>query len=351
MAAVHAGRPAFRPVTRFDVGAQRASSAGCLSDATDLSTELAGVVDEACRDAGLTGTQRADSPLLLAMHAEPDLVRTATPERAVAGAAGSAVALASRTALGTALRTYTTGCVAASNALVDAARMIATGAAERVVVAAGYLVDADYFLAFDAGRALSVTGLARPFSTGRDGMVLADAVVAVVLEDPLSAERRGAPELARLAGWGRAGDAFHVCQPEPDGSGMARAVTAALRHAGLTPDDLGYLNAHGTGTVQSDRAETRALHTALGEHATRIPLSSTKSVHGHTLEASALLEFVITVLTLRSGRLPVNAGYLGPDDECRALNLVLAGTAGDARYALSLNSAFGGANTALVVRA
>jgi 3-oxoacyl-(acyl-carrier-protein) synthase len=132
---------------------------------------------------------------------------------------------------------------------------------------------------------------------------------------------------------------------------LARAITAALSRAGVPPAAVGYVNAHGSGTPHSDAAEANALRLALGPAGAQVPVSSTKSLHGQALEASALLELIVTVLALRHGRLPRNAGYLGPDEDC-ALNLILDEALPAApRYALSLNSAFGGANTALLVAA
>ncbi|WP_344404957.1 beta-ketoacyl-[acyl-carrier-protein] synthase family protein, partial [Dactylosporangium fulvum] len=218
-------------------------------------------------------------------------------------------------------------------------------------LASGYLVDADQFALFDAGRALSTDGQVRPFSSGRRGLLLGDGAGAVVVESATAARDRGAPVLARLAGWGRAGDAYHPCQPHPEGRGMARAVTAALQRGGIAPEAVGYVNAHGSGTAQSDAAETKALHTALGEHGAAVPVSSTKALHGQALEASGVLELVVTLHALNSGRLPVNAGFLAADDECR-LNLVLDHPSPAApAYALTLNAAFGGANTALLLGA
>jgi 3-oxoacyl-(acyl-carrier-protein) synthase len=142
-----------------------------------------------------------------------------------------------------------------------------------------------------------------------------------------------------------------VCQPRPDGAGLARTIDAALGRAGIGADRIGYVNAHGTGTSYSDAAECAALYRSLGDHAARVPVSSTKAVHGHALEASGLIELAVTVLAVRAGALPVNAGYLGPDPECR-LDLVLHEARPiRPRYALSLNAAFGGASTALVVGA
>src|SRR5262249_29858482 len=139
------------------------------------------------------------------------------------------------------MRCYMSACVAASSAIADAAAIVARGHADRVVVAAGYLVDCDQFALFDAGRALADEGQVRPFSTGRRGLLLGDGVGAVVIEARESAWARGAPTLARLAGWGRTGDAYHPCQPHPEGRGMARAVSAALQRAGIEAADLGYV--------------------------------------------------------------------------------------------------------------
>jgi 3-oxoacyl-[acyl-carrier-protein] synthase II len=328
LAGAYAGEPAFGPVTRFGTDRCRTSVAATLPGAPDLAAELAAVVDEACTSAG---TRRAGTPLLLAAHAGRDVTTLA---RDVAAAAGLAAPD----------RVYTAACVAASSAVADAAAGIAAGRLDRAVVAAGFLVDAGTFGLFDAGRALARDGRVRPFSAGRQGILLGDAVVAVVLE------AAGTP-LARLAGWGRAGDAYHVCQPRPDGAGLARAATAALHRAGVAAGEVGYVNANGTGTPASDAAESAALRLVLGEALAQVPVSSTKSVHGHALEASALLELAVTVLALAEGRLPVNAGWLAADPDC-PLDLVLDEPRPAApRYALSLNAAFGGANTALLVAA
>ncbi|HEX5405122.1 MAG TPA: beta-ketoacyl synthase N-terminal-like domain-containing protein [Pseudonocardiaceae bacterium] len=325
------GEPAFGDVTRFDATGRRTTVAATMPGTPVLADELVSVIEEARGG-------RYDCPLLLAGHADRTNAATAAE---VARGLGLAVPA----------RTYTAACVAATTAVADAAAMIAAGRADRVIVAAGFLVDEDIFALFDAGRALARDGRVRPFSAGRQGMVLGDAIAAVVLESATSAALRDAQVLATLAGWGRSGDAYHVCQPRPDGTGLARAIAAALTRAGVAADDVGYVNANGTGTVFNDSAEAAALHIALGEAVDRIPVSSTKSVHGHALEASGLLELVCTVLALRAGRLPVNAGYLGADDDCRLDLVVDRPRETDTRYALSVNAAFGGANTALLVGA
>jgi len=349
------GLHGFSEVTRFDVRRRRVRSAAHMPGSPDLAGELVAVIEDACEDAALPTRDRARCLLLIAAHADRSLTElpgavAGEPHRAHAGG-GLAASVASRCGLLAGPRVYTAACVAASSAVADAAALIAHGRVDRVVVAAGYLVDEVNFALFDAGRALARDDRVRPFSAGRKGILLGDGVAAVVLESGTAARSRRARALAVVAGWGRAGDAYHVCQPRPDGAGLAGAVESALRRAAVSPDEVGYVNANGTGTPQSDSAEAAGLRRAFGESRGKIPVSSTKSVHGHALEASALLELVVTVLALRSGVLPVNAGFLQPDASC-ALDLVLdASRHAQISYALSVNFAFGGANTALLVGA
>ncbi|WP_406205722.1 beta-ketoacyl-[acyl-carrier-protein] synthase family protein [Kitasatospora sp. NBC_01560] len=346
--AVFTGTDGFRTLDRFDVSARRVARAAQLPGTPDLRTELAAVLAGACEQARLGTADRAGTTLLLATTADRAAARSAGAGRPELTAGALATELAGRTGLGEAPRSYTTACVAASTAVADAAAMISSGRAERVAVAAGYLLEPDRYTLFDSARALAADGRLRPFSTGRKGMLLGDAVAAVVLESAPSAAARQVEPLARLAGWGRSGDAYHVSQPHPEGQGMARAITLALARAGVDAERIGYVNAHGTGTPASDLAESAALHRALGPAAERIPVSSSKSVHGHTLEAAGLLELIVTVLATSTGRLPVNAGDYLADPAC-PLAVVDTPTPASPGWALSLNAAFGGANTALVV--
>jgi 3-oxoacyl-[acyl-carrier-protein] synthase II len=350
LAGALSGRPAFAPVRRFGVDGHRATAAAELQRPMALADELVAVIDAARDQAGIGPGDHPPAELLLALHSDAAAARDVTAP-AITG--GTAAEVAARTGLPEPGRVHSTACVAASTAIADAAATIASGRAARVVVAAGFLIDPDSFALFDGGRVLARDGQVRPFSSGRQGMLLGDGVAAVVLESDGAARGRGTAPLARLAGWGRAGDAYHVCQPSPDGRGLARAIDAALRRGRTDPADIDYVNAGGTGTSQGDSAEAAALRRALGSQADRVPVSSTKSVHGHALEASGLLEFVLTVGVLRTGLLPPNAGYLGPDPECD-LNLVLGPARevpGGCGHALSVNAAFGGANTALLVAA
>ncbi|MFC0032931.1 beta-ketoacyl-[acyl-carrier-protein] synthase family protein [Micromonospora chaiyaphumensis] len=350
LAGVLAGTPAFTPVRRFDTTGRRVTVAATLPEVGTLADELTDAVDRACRAAGLDGAHRAGAALFLATHGGPHSLPAgggdAGPE--VPALAGH---LARRCGLGGRTRVYTTACVSASTAVADAATLIGRGDLERVVVAAGYLVEPDQYALFDAGRAFAADGAVRPFSAGRQGLLLGDGVVAVVLESAHAATARGAPTVATVAGWGRAGDAYHPCQPHPQGHGLARAVEAALRRAGLPAGAVGYVNANATGTGYSDASEAAALGRVFGAAAGRIPVSSTKAVHGHALEASGLLELVVTALALGHGKLPVNAGWLGPDESCPLDVVTDAPRPATTAHALTLNAAFGGANTALLVGA
>jgi 3-oxoacyl-(acyl-carrier-protein) synthase len=338
------GAAGFAPVRRFDVDRRRVRVAATLPDAGSLGDELAGVVREACEQAGLTPARRAATPLLLAVHGHPAAGRMSEKDSSVPTAAGFAAELATSTGLGGVAGVYTCACVSGSSAVADAAALMRLGQADRVVVAAGYLVEPDQFALFDAGRALATDGAARPFSAGRGGLLLGDAVSAVVLEAGARDPR------AEVVGWGRAGDGYHTVRPDPGGAGLARAITAALRRAGVLPAEVGYVNANASG-AEGDAAEAAALHRALGAAAATVPVSSTKSVHGHGLEGSGLLELIVTALAIQAGKLPVNAGYLGGDPACALDVIVGAPREAASPYALSLNAAFGGANTALLVRA
>ncbi|MPZ85362.1 MAG: beta-ketoacyl-[acyl-carrier-protein] synthase family protein [Actinophytocola sp.] len=347
LAGVLAGAAAFGPVRRFDVDRRRVKDAATRADAGSLAGELAEIIRDACADAGLTPAQRAETPLVLAVHGHPHAARMSTVELTAdkPTAAGLAEELARDSGLAGAAKVYTCACVSGSTAVADAAATIGVGRASRIVVAAGYLVEPDQFALFDAGRALATDGAARPFSAGRGGLLLGDAVSAVVLEAVGTRD-----VLAEVVGWGRAGDAYHAVRPDPTGGGLARAITAALRRARVDAAEIGYVNANASG-AEGDAAEAAALHRALGAAAARVPVSSTKSVHGHALEGSGLLELIVTVLATQAGKLPVNVGYLGADPACELDVILDAPRPAGSAYALSLNAAFGGANTALLVKA
>jgi 3-oxoacyl-[acyl-carrier-protein] synthase II len=210
--------------------------------------------------------------------------------------------------------------------------------------------------AFAALDATSKCGHSRPFDARRDGFVMGEGAGVLVLEDGEAARRRGARVLARLSGYGASCDAFHLTAPDEQGSGQAAAIEAALRDADLGPEAIDYVNAHGTSTPLNDRCETLALKRALGEHAQRIPISSTKSAIGHLLGAAGAVEAVATVLALRDRIAPPTLGWSERDPELD-LDYVpdgarpLTTAPGKLPIGLSNSFGFGGHNAVLCLEA
>jgi len=194
----------------------------------------------------------------------------------------------------------------------------------------------------DPGRA------SRPFDTGRKGLVMGEGAAALILESWEAARRRGATILAEVIGFGNSSDAVHIAVP--DAEGQARAVKAALASAGIGPGDLDHINAHGTATQPAAISECRALHLALGEAADRIPVTSNKGQLGHLMGATAGVELVATIQTLRKGRIPFNKNLEDPDPECN-LNFVREAPAeADVRIAMKNSFAFGGNNCVVILK-
>ncbi len=188
----------------------------------------------------------------------------------------------------------------------------------------------------------------RPFSAGRRGMVLGEGAGVFVLEPLDHAIARGATVLAEMVGFGMSSDAGDLIAPSADGA--ARAIRGALRDGGLAPTDIDYINAHGTATPANDPTETRAIKAVFGDHAAKLAVSSTKSMHGHALGAAGALELAITVAALRAGIVPPTANYLGPDPACDLDYVPNTARVQPIRAALSNSFAFGGLNAVIAVR-
>jgi nodulation protein E len=188
----------------------------------------------------------------------------------------------------------------------------------------------------------------RPFSKDRRGMVLGEGAAMLVLEPLEAARARGARIHAEIVGVGMSADACHITQPSAGGA--ARAMRRALGDAGLDPEQIGYINAHGTGTMANDATETTAIKAVFGDYAAKVPVSSTKSMHGHALGAAAALECLATVLALRDGVLPPTANFNVPDPECDLDVIPNQAREAQVEYALSNSFAFGGLNAVLALR-
>lgn len=190
-----------------------------------------------------------------------------------------------------------------------------------------------------------------PFSATRDGLVSGEGAGVLVLESLEHAKKRGANILAELAGYGATTDAFHLTAPREDASETARAMTMAMEDAGLNPEDVDYVNTHGTGTVLNDPAETLAIKLALGQHAYEIPVSATKSMTGHIMGATAAMEAIFSIQTIRSGVVPPTINYTEPDPDCDLDYVPNAPREMPVRVVLSNSFGFGGHNAVLALRA
>jgi 3-oxoacyl-[acyl-carrier-protein] synthase II len=247
-------------------------------------------------------------------------------------------------------------CSSSSDAIGQACDIIKSGQA-KVVIAGGAEAPIIPIIqaAFNSCRALStknngVDTACRPFDAERDGFVLGEGASIMVLEDADYARERGAPILAEVIGYGATSDSFHLTQPSPDGEGAARSLKLALKRAGITPDDIDYVNAHGTATLLNDRAETRAMKSVLGERAYRVPVSGSKSQTGHLLGASGSLEAVICVLAMNHDVVPPTLNLTHRDPECDLDYVPNKARRAEIKTAVSNSFGFGGHNSTLVFR-
>lgn len=244
--------------------------------------------------------------------------------------------------------TVATACASSAHAIGLATNMVRSGMCS-VALAGGSEATFSHGIlkAWEAMRVVTPT-VCRPFSRDRNGMMLGEGAAMMVIESLEHAQSRGAAPLAEIAGFGMSGDAHHVTQPSAEGA--AKAMARALLDAGIRPEQVGYVNAHGTGTLVNDVTETRALHKTFGEHARRLAVSSTKSMHGHTLGAAGALETAATIVALRDGFLPPTIHYNEPDPECDLDYVPNQPRNWAGEYAMTNSFAFGGLNAVLVLR-
>src|SRR5664280_664710 len=244
--------------------------------------------------------------------------------------------------------TISTACSSSGHAIGQAYWMVRSGLTD-LAIAGGS--EATFSLgilkAWEAMRVVSPE-TCRPFSQERRGLILGEGAAMFVLEPLEAAQARGARIHAELVGFGMSADACHITQPSVDGA--ARAMRAALRSARLAPEQIGYINAHGTATVANDLTETAAIRQVFGAHADRLAISSTKSMHGHALGAAAALECLATVIALRDGVLPPTANFSEPDPECNLDVIPNVARHQQVEYAMSNSFAFGGLNAVLVLK-
>lgn len=250
-----------------------------------------------------------------------------------------------------------TACAAGSHAIGDAFKLVQSGRADAMITGGvEAVVTPTCISGFNAMKALSTRNDApekasRPFDRDRDGFVVGEGSGIMIIEPLEDALERGAHIYAEIIGFGMSGDGHHMTAPAPNGEGAARCMQSALDDAGLNPDQIDYINAHGTSTPMNDLYETRAMKTVFKEHAWKIPISSTKSMTGHLLGGAGGIETVFTALTIQEGIIPPTINLDNPGDECDLDYVPHKARRGKVRFALTNSFGFGGTNASLILAA
>ncbi len=269
----------------------------------------------------------------------------------------AAAALSMRYGLHGQAATTVSACAAGSDAIGMALRLLRGGEADAVVTGGAEAALTPLSrAAFGSMEATSPSGISRPFDARRDGFVMGEGAGILVLEDAEAALRRNAQVHGQVLGYGASADAYHITAPEPTGAGAAMAIRRALENAGVAPEELVYINAHGTSTPLNDRVETDAIKRALGPIAERLPVSSTKSAIGHLLGAAGAVEAIVTLLALREGIVPPTLGYEEPEqgldlDYVPDLGRKLSLNGHPRAIAISNSFGFGGHNAVICLAA
>jgi 3-oxoacyl-[acyl-carrier-protein] synthase II len=249
-----------------------------------------------------------------------------------------------------------TACSASAHAIGDSFKIIERGAAEMMICGGTEATITPMGVGgFSSMKALSTRNddpahASRPFDAQRDGFVVGEGAGILILESLEHAQKRNAPIVGEIVGYGMSGDAYHITQPAENGDGAFRVMRAAMKDAKLTPEDIGYVNAHGTSTPLGDVIETRALKRVFGDRAKKVPISSTKSMTGHLLGGAGGLEAGISVLALRDQVIPPTINLESPDPECDLDYVPNVARKTTLDYALSNSFGFGGTNAALIFK-
>lgn len=252
--------------------------------------------------------------------------------------------------------TTVSACASGTDAIGQAYLAIGRGDADLILTGGAEATVNELSLAgFSSMKALSTRnddpkGACCPFDLDRDGFVMGEGSGILLLEELEHAKARGAHIIAEVVGYGSTNDAYHMTAPAPDGEGGARCMAAAVKDAGILPEDVDYINAHGTSTPYNDKFETAAIKTVFGDHAYKMAVSSTKSMTGHMLGAAGGVEGIITALAIEDGFLPATINYRTPDPECDLDYVVNRGREANIEYAISNSLGFGGHNASIVLR-
>jgi 3-oxoacyl-[acyl-carrier-protein] synthase II len=384
--ALIAGRSGIRKITSFDTTAFETKIAGQVQDfdptryfdrkdarRADRFAQLAvAAATEAVADAKLDATtdrDRVGVSIATAAGGLESVIDTANtlqergPSRVspffvtmyIANAASGLVSL--RWGFRGPSLTHVSACASSSHSLGEAAEAIKRGQVDVIVAGGSEAVIVPVAVAaFSNMRALSRRNdeperASRPFDRDRDGFVLSEGAAVLVLEEAEHAARRGAKSYGELIGYGASDDAYHMADPAPGGAGGALSMAAAIENAGITPQEIGYINAHGTSTPANDRAETQAIKQVFGDHAYKLMVSSTKSMTGHLFGAAGALEAIVCLLALRDGCIPPTINYDTPDPELDLDFVPNHARASKISVALTNSMGLGGTNASLIFRA
>jgi 3-oxoacyl-[acyl-carrier-protein] synthase II len=368
-----AGRAAFSPVTLFDVSRQRVGSAGQVNlpgrldglprktaSRIDRGTRLAWLAArEALADAGLgggrmpmiVGTSAAAMPIgedyYRAAHVMETRRRSQLQRVETYQVQRQMSDMARLLNVDGRIRIVSNACASGANAIGQAFHLVRSGRAERVLAGGYDALCQLVFAGFDTLQALSVSGIPRPFDAARDGLALGEGAGFVVVESAEAAKNRGARGIAEITGYGAATDVHHLTQPHPEGDAALITMRAACAMAGIPPEQIDYINSHGTGTPLNDVAEGNAIRRWAGEAVSRIKVSSTKSAIGHLLGGAGAVESVICLMTLEGQWLPASLHVREPDPVC-VFDLVREPREAVVRRVLTNSFGFGGANATLI---
>lgn len=372
-----AGRTAFQPVTLFDVSRQRAKIAAQVSlngdlPQTTLSARQTSRLDRASKLLLLAAHQAwhqsgwvpsENLPLVLGTTSggmslgeayyrqateKPQTNRRQASRVSHYQAQRQALDLAEAFAFQGPVTIVANACASGANAIGHAWHLVRTGQAERVFTGGYDAISQLVFAGFDALQALSTTRC-RPFDAHRDGLALGEGAAMLAIETLDSARGRGTEILGEIVGYGAATDSHHLTQPHPQGTAAVAAMSAAARAANVSPDQIGYINAHGTATPLNDSAEAAAINTWAGSYAAQVPVSSTKASIGHLLGAAGAVEALVCLMALREQWLPPTTTIESPDPAC-VFPLVREPRDAKVEYALTNSFGFGGANATLILR-
>jgi 3-oxoacyl-[acyl-carrier-protein] synthase II len=334
---------------QFAIGATHLALQDAQLAITDANREQIGVLI----GSGIGGIDYMDSQVRLLDRYGPDRISPFLPAMMIADMASGMVSI--HFGIKGPNLCAVTACSTGADAIGLATRLIQYGDAE-VMLAGGTeaAIEPIGLAGFCAARAMSTRNddpehASRPFDAERDGFVMGEGAGVLVLESLEHAQARGARVYAEVLGYGMTADAYHITQPDPDGDGAMRAMRKAIDDAGLQPTDIDYINAHGTSTRYNDAKETLAIKRLFGEHAYRVPVSSTKSVTGHLLGAAGAVETAICVLALQHQTIPPTINYEYPDPECDLDYVPNQARPAQLRYVMTNSFGFGGHNSVLVL--